>query len=310
MMINIANIIDPQKCYEEIRKVRWKDGVICLNCESNEVKKSGFNFQNKHQQHYKCKVCKKKFDDLTETVFSKHNLSAPKMVIFLYFLGLNLSNNQIAKELNLKQSTAQNIATTLRGKILENKPKAKIEDKAEIDEVYVISGHKGNSDAVKAKNREPRVRRLKGARGRGTAENDKVPIVGIIQRNGNLIIKMFPNVQQVTIKPFITENIEKETLIYTDEYNIYSRLLEWGYEHKTVCHSKGEYARDEDGDGFHEVHTNTIEGVWSLLRSWLRPHRGISQEHLPSYIGFFEFTHNVRKRGKNLLDSLMKVLLN
>jgi len=121
---------------------------------------------------------------------------------------------------------------------------------------------------------------------------------------------MFPNVQQVTIKPFITENIEKETLIYTDEYNIYSRLVEWGYYHKTVCHSKGEYARDEDGDGFYEVHTNTIEGVWSLLRSWLRSHRGISQEHLPSYIGFFEFAHNVRKRGKNLLHSLLKVLLN
>ena len=308
-MINIANIIDPKKCYEEIRRIRWKDGVICPNCESCDVKKSGFNFQNKYQQHYKCKRCKKKFDDLTGTVFAKHNLSVALMVIFLYFLGLNLSNNQIAQELNLKQSTAQNIATTLREEILENKPKVKIEEKCEIDEVYVVAGHKGNSKAVQAKDRKPRVRRLKGARGRGTAENDKVPVVGIIQRNGSLIIEMFPNVQQVTIKPFITENIEKKTLIYTDEYNIYSKLIEWGYEHKTVCHSKGEYARDEDADGFYEVHTNTIEGVWSLLRSWLRPHRGISQEHLPSYIGFFEFTHNVRKRGKNLLDSLLQVLL-
>ena len=308
-MINITNIIDQKKCYEEIRKIRWEDGVYCPRCESFETKKSGFNFKNEYKQHYKCKTCKKKFDDLTGTPFVKHNLSAPLMVIFLYLLGLNLSNYQIAKELNLKQSTAQNIATTLRGKILENKPKVKIEDKAEIDEVYVVSGHKGNSEAVKAKDREPRVRRLKGARGRGTAQNDKVPIVGIIQRNGSLIIEMFPNVQQVTIKPFITENIEKNTLIYTDEYNIYSRLVEWGYHHKTVCHSKGEYARDEDGDGFYEVHTNTIEGVWSLLRSWLRPHRGISQEYLPSYIGFFEFAHNVRKRGKNLLHSLLKVLL-
>ena len=59
-------------------------------------------------------------------------------------LGLNLSKNQIAQELNLKQSTAQNIARTLREKILENKPKAKIKDKDEIDEVYVVSGHKGH----------------------------------------------------------------------------------------------------------------------------------------------------------------------
>lgn len=56
---------------------------------------------------------------------------------------------------------------------------------------------------------------------------------------------------------------------------------------KTVNHSKCEYARDEDGDGFCEVHVNTMEGFWSLLRSWLRPHRGISQEKLPLYLGFF-----------------------
>jgi transposase-like protein len=76
-------------------------------------------------------------------------------------------------------------------------------------------------------------------------------------------------------------------LIYTDEYTIYCRLQAWGYERKTVNHSSGEYARDEDGDGFHEVHVNTMEGFWSLLRSWLRPHRGISQEKLPLYLGFF-----------------------
>jgi transposase len=66
-------------------------------------------------------------------------------------------------------------------------------------------------------------------------------------------------------------------------------------------HADGEFARDEDGDGFCEVHVNTVEGFWSLLRSWLRPHRGISQERLPLYLGFFEFVHNVRRRGKALL---------
>ncbi len=78
----------------------------------------------------------------------------------------------------------------------------------------------------------------------------------------------------------------------------------WGYAHRTVCHAAGEFARDEDGDGFCEVHVNTIEGFWSLLRSWLRPHRGVSQEKLPLYLGFFEFVHNVRKRGRALPGSL------
>ena len=70
------------------------------------------------------------------------------------------------------------------------------------------------------------------------------------------------------------------------------------YAHRTVCHAAGEFARDDDGDGFCEVHVNTLEGFWSLLRSWLRPHRGVSQEKLPLYLGFFEFVHNVAEAGQ------------
>lgn len=131
----------------------------------------------------------------------------------------------------------------------------------------------------------------------------------MIQRSGAVVIGMLENVKQVTIEPIIKSSIAAGTLIYTDEYDIYARLEKWGYAHKTVCHSKGEYARDEDGDGFYEVHVNTMEGFWSLLRSWLRPHRGISQEKLPYYLGFFEFVHNAKKRGKALLGSLLSLLL-
>jgi transposase-like protein len=100
----------------------------------------------------------------------------------------------------------------------------------------------------------------------------------MLQRGGEVVIRMLANVKQVTIGPLIGRTIAKGTLIYTDEYDIYSRLVEWGYDHETVCHAAGEYARDDDGDGFCEVHVNTLEGFWSLLRSWLRPHRGIPQE--------------------------------
>jgi len=131
----------------------------------------------------------------------------------------------------------------------------------------------------------------------------------MIQRNGELVINMLPNVQQETIEPYIKTTIIPGSTVYTDEYNIYCRLTEWGYSHHTVNHGAGEYARDEDGDGFHEVHVNTQEGLWSLLRSWLRPHRGISQERLPAYLAFFEFTHNVRKRGKALISSLLELFL-
>ena len=140
-------------------------------------------------------------------------------------------------------------------------------------------------------------------------EKDKPPVLGLIQRGGQVVLHMLANVQQATIKPVIIRAVAPATLIHTDEYDIHARLPEWGYGHKTVCHAQNEYARDEDGDGFCEVHVNTIEGFWSLLRSWLRPHRGISQDKLPLYLGFFQFVHNARRRGKALLSALVGALV-
>lgn len=179
----------------------------------------------------------------------------------------------------------------------------------ECDEVYIVAGHKGQPDLVAAAGRAPRCRRLRGRRGRGTQATDKPPVLGMLQRDGEVRLQMLPDVQQATVRPVLTGTIAPGSLIYTDEYVTYARLPEWGYAHKTVNHSQGEYARDEDGDGFHEVHVNTLEGFWSLLRSWLRPHRGLSQRHLPVYLGFFEFVHNIRRRGKALLGSLLAALL-
>jgi transposase-like protein len=184
-----------------------------------------------------------------------------------------------------------------------------LSNEVEADEAYVIAGHKGQPEVVKQKGRKGRRRRLKGKRGRGTMEKERPPGFGMIQRGGQVVINLLDNVKQKTIEPFIKDTIESGSLVYTDEYSIYARLERWGYTHKSVNHGRGEFARDEDGDGFCEVHVNTMEGFWSLLRSWLRPHRGISQEKLPLYLGFFEFVHNVRKRGKALLGALIELLV-
>lgn len=122
----------------------------------------------------------------------------------------------------------------------------------EADEVYIVVGHKGLPAEVKKAGRKGRRRRLIGKRGRGTLDGDKPPVLGLLQRNGDVMIKMLPNVQQTTIQPVITSTIVSGSQFYTDEYDIYNRLPEWGYRHKRVNHSAGEYARDEDGDGFHE----------------------------------------------------------
>ncbi len=120
----------------------------------------------------------------------------------------------------------------------------------------------------------------------------------MVRRSDEVAVLLLDNVQQKTVKPLILQTVAAGTLTNTGEYAIYGKLADWGYGHKTANHSKGEYARDEDGDGFHEVHVNAMEGLGSLLRSWLRPHRGISQDKLPPYLDFFEFVYNLKRRGK------------
>lgn len=308
-LLNITAIIDNAKCFQWVRELRWPDGVHCPHCSSDMIVKNGRDVTQSERQQYYCKKCSRYFDDLTGTIFEGHHRPLQIWILCLYFMGLNLSNQQIAQELDVHVDDVHRMARQFRDGVITLKPEVGLKGNVECDEVYVVAGHKGHPDAVKKKGRKGRRNRLKGARGRGTLAKEKPPIFGMIQRGGEVVIQMLENVKQQTIFPLIQATIASGTMVYTDEYDIYNRLQEWGYEHKTVCHSKGEYARDEDGDGFHEVHVNTMEGFWSLLRSWLRPHRGISQEALPAYLGFFEFVHNAKKRGKRLLESLLRLFL-
>ncbi len=116
---------------------------------------------------------------------------------------------------------------------------------------------------------------------------------------------MLANVQQTTIKPIIKAVVTEGTPAHTDKHSIHALLPAWGCRHKTIYHAQGEYARNEDGDGFCEVHANIMEGVWSLLRFWLRPRRGISQDKSPLCLGSFQFVYNARRCGKALLSALI-----
>jgi transposase len=150
---------------------------------------------------------------------------------------------------------------------------------------------------------------LKGKRGRGTSADEKNPVFGMVERGGKCHLRVLDNVQQKTIQPVLEECVSKGSELHTDEYVIYDKVTKWGFQHQTVEHAIGEYAQDKDGDGIYEVHCNTQEGMWSLLRSWLRPHRGVSQEKLPFYVGFFEWIHNLKVRGKQATLKTFALLL-
>src|SRR3954462_13286231 len=145
-----------------------------------------------------------------------------------------------------------------RGLVAKTAP-VRLEDEVEIDEVYVVAGHKGQPAAVAKGGGLDAAADWGGggggaAPGRGTLEKEKPPVLGLNQRGGQVVMRMLANVQQKTIQPIIEAVVAKGTRVHTDEYKVYARLPAWGYQHKTVCHGRGEYARDEDGDGFCEIH--------------------------------------------------------
>ena len=104
-----------------------------------------------NRQRYRCKDCEARFDDLTGTILAGHHRPLRTWVLCLYFMGLNLSNRQIAQELDLNEGDVQAMTSQLRQGLVERQPDVRLEGEVEADEVYVVAGHKGNPAAVQKK---------------------------------------------------------------------------------------------------------------------------------------------------------------
>ena len=100
-LINLSSLIDDAKCFELIRQHRWPSSVRCPGCDGASVARDGHDETQPHRQRYRCKACGARFDDLTGTVLAGHHQPVRVWVLCLYFMGLNLSNRQIARELGL-----------------------------------------------------------------------------------------------------------------------------------------------------------------------------------------------------------------
>ena len=150
-MVNIQALIDDAKCFETVRAMRWPDGVRCPGCGGAEITKDGHDDTQPQRQRYQCHGCRKRFDDLTDTIFAGHHQPLRVWVLCLYFMGLNLSNEQIAQELGIDPDDAQVMASQLREGIVARKPEVQLGGEVECDEAYVVAGHKGHPAAVAKK---------------------------------------------------------------------------------------------------------------------------------------------------------------
>ena len=147
-LVNLSGLMDDAKCFAFVRQHRWPESVHCPGCGSAAVIRHGCDDSQPHRQRYRCKGCARRFDDLTSTVLAGHHQPLRVWVLCLYFMGLNLSNRQIAQELGLDGSDVQAVTEQLRRGLLSKIPPVRLEGEVEIDEVYVVAGHKGQPAAV------------------------------------------------------------------------------------------------------------------------------------------------------------------
>lgn len=155
---------------------------------------------------------------------------------------------------------------------------------------------------------DPPRRRANKVRGHGTWENDRPPVAGVVGREtGQIRLEVLERTDRETLQPFVERATRPDAVVNTDDWKAYGRLAQTGRTHVTVCHTPGkrEWARDDDGDGQREVHTNTTEGIWTGLRNFLRPFRGVSKGYLNQYSAVFEWTHNIKEFSPALLRQVL-----
>src|SRR3954470_20479821 len=147
-LVNLSGLLDDAKCFALVRQLRWPEGMRCLGCRRDAVIRDGCDDTQPHRQRYRCKACAGRFDDLTGTALAGHHQPLRVRVLCLYFMGLNLSDRQIAAELGLNASDVQALTEHLRRGLVAKAAVGRLEGEVEVDEVYVVAGHKGQPAAV------------------------------------------------------------------------------------------------------------------------------------------------------------------
>lgn len=150
---------------------------------------------------------------------------------------------------------------------------------------------------------DPPRRRANKQVGHGTYDNDRPPVVGTVGREtGQVRLRVVHHTDGKTLEQHVHTFTLAGTQVYTDEWQGYNHLIR---PHATVCHADKEWARDDDGDGIREVHTNTAEGMWTTVRNFLRPFRGVHKKYLNGYVAMCEFSINLKRISPSFISLLV-----
>lgn len=270
-----------EQCLDHLRRLRWPDGIHCQKCERVTP-----HHLITSRKCYSCQDCRSQVYPTAGTIFHKSRVPLTDWFYVVWKFSqtrAGFSAKQVEREIGVSYPTALRMCNLIRSGLGESPSLSGV---CEADETY-IGGR-------------PRIRGV-SKRGRGTR---KVPVIGVVERGGKIVVKAVDNVKRETVIPFLSEHVEDGAAIYTDELNVYNVLPEHGYEHARVLHKQRQYAYTTD-DG-RNVHTNHLEGFWSYPKSAvLHVHRGVSRRKLQGYLNEHTFRYNRRKDEQPMFYAIL-----
>ena len=268
---------DQESCIDHLERIRWQDKPHCLLCGSVSIKRKKEPTEGRVGRWH-CKDCKASFKITHGTVF--HGTKIPLQKWFLAIcLILNakkgISSYQLQRDLSLNQKTAWYLLTRIRAEMAKKTTPIVLQGIIEADETYI--GGKPRKENKKS-DREP------SKRGRGTR---KTPVIGVVERGGQVVAEVARNLTGQRILDFIKRAVKiEDSELMTDEFQAYNTIGQQ-MKHQIVNHQE----QFVDGD----VHTNTIEGFWSLLkRAWYGTHHHYSTGYTPLYVAERCYVYNYR----------------
>jgi len=304
MRFPMSDVLDEQKCYDSLADILHPGGLVCPRGHPLRPGQAPHSRKRAPICDFRCYTCGAVFHLFTGTVWSGTHLDSKTVFLLMRGFVQGIPSLQLAEELNLNYSTALDWRGRIQMQALEKRRADPLPDEAvEADEMFQNAGEKG---ALHPAPSDPPRRRANKRRGIGTMENDRPPVAGVIGReSGQVRLTVCDDTKQSTIQPLIEDAVLPGAIVNTDESSAYAHIGETGRTHVTVCHSAGERARDDDGDGVREVHDNTMEGFWTGLRNFLRPFRGVHKKHLRLYVVMFEWEYNLKRITADFLRALM-----
>jgi transposase-like protein len=281
-----------EKCREFLIQQRWNGSPKCPHCGCEKV------YKFKDGKRYNCSnaECKSVFSATVGTIYENTKLPLTKWFLATYILSVHskgISSLQLAGFLGITQKSAWHLNHRIREMLAEKSPQT-LSNMVEADETFIGGKESNKHKSAYAKRQKANLKRENDKLGIPTIKNQgrnvdsKVPVIGMVERGGNLIAKVAPDTKGKTLKAFINWNVVKGSTVVTDEWRGYIGLSK-NFTHETVSHSQGEYERA----GFH---TNTIEGFWSLLKRQINGiHHFVSPAHLQRYCNEASWRYNHKK---------------